>query len=590
MVGREFGAGDFTVDPNDRPWSVGRGQAWPSLLASALIHVLAILLLGLPHWKAGHVITQKPPEAVDVVFTPAPRLLIPTVASPARTAATNVALPAAQREIPPPEASLQPSEPKSSTPTASANFPPSQAEVRPPTSEAPIAPSEQVTSLVDVPAVQQEAPPQGSGYTIPLPGQIDPIQPSSHIDPLVPENRAAPIASPVETLAASASIPNPMEEVPVTRRAPNEAPPAAAVPIEPTPSEQPDDLMPPPSAQAPIAPSRVVASVATTAGSISAANPERPLALVEAPRQVNASTDTSEGQQPTRLTEVSVSGVTKAAALPPAKSPASPSVPRPLTEIAAGEPVTASEVQQAFLSGLAVSHKIESNLRERAMTLLGSVACGRVNASQLQPGQFELAGHVPSENERDRLVTAMQQLPGVTLVTASDLLILPRPLCQVMEVLEKGGAAASAEAVARSEQLGRSAQAGAATYRGGDHLLIHVHGPEFSGLLYVDYFDSTGHVLHLLPASNGPTFPLKPKQTLTIGGGAQGPQLTVSPPFGRDLIITTVVERSLFPFARPPSERTEDYLAALDEALQQLRATNPQFRAEYSYQIVSTQP
>ena len=76
----------------------------------------------------------------------------------------------------------------------------------------------------------------------------------------------------------------------------------------------------------------------------------------------------------------------------------------------------------------------------------------------------------------------------------------------------------------------------------------------------VNVIAAPGHGIDVVPFRN--------RRVLRLGDRAAGGQAwRVGPPFGHELIVAIASSKPLFPAPRPATETTQDYIAALSEAL-----------------------
>ena len=104
----------------------------------------------------------------------------------------------------------------------------------------------------------------------------------------------------------------------------------------------------------------------------------------------------------------------------------------------------------------------------------------------------------------------------------------------------------------------------------------------FDGYLYVDYIDSDGSVVHLLPSPRRIDNFLLPGQEVVLGAldatDASGDFVyEIQPPLGPGMVIAIASRHRLWEVPhRPHVETTGDYAPALQAALQVLRSLEPQ--------------
>ena len=102
----------------------------------------------------------------------------------------------------------------------------------------------------------------------------------------------------------------------------------------------------------------------------------------------------------------------------------------------------------------------------------------------------------------------------------------------------------------------------------GDPLKIQVRSPGQISFLYVSYIQADGSVVHLVQPNGLVPQPTLPGQTLVFGSGEEGkPKFTISPPFGREMIVAIASRSPLFDHELPQHETERDYLSELRRAL-----------------------
>ncbi len=84
----------------------------------------------------------------------------------------------------------------------------------------------------------------------------------------------------------------------------------------------------------------------------------------------------------------------------------------------------------------------------------------------------------------------------------------------------------------------------------------------------MSYIQADGSVVHLVQPSGLVPQPTLPNQILVFGSGEGGkPKFTVSPPFGREMIIAIASRSPLFDHQLPQQQTERDYLTELRKAL-----------------------
>jgi hypothetical protein len=191
----------------------------------------------------------------------------------------------------------------------------------------------------------------------------------------------------------------------------------------------------------------------------------------------------------------------------------------------------------------------------RQLAELQSLSCGRVTADQ-QRAQTVLSGYVATEEDLNRVKAVAASTPNVTL---GKVILAPWPQCEALQTLERPLAVADRPTI----DIGPSVE-----LHGGDQLRIQVRSPAQISYLYVSYIQADGSVVHLVQPSRLVQQPTMANQTLVFGSGEAGkPKFTVSPPFGREMIIAIAARSPLFDHELPQQQTERDYLTEMRRAL-----------------------
>ena len=216
---------------------------------------------------------------------------------------------------------------------------------------------------------------------------------------------------------------------------------------------------------------------------------------------------------------------------------------------------------------------------------LRTVDCSNVSARLADAGRdVTLSGYVPSEAVRKEIANKLNDIPLVSRVRADSVVVLPRPHCNLLGQLRQTGAKSSS---ASAGELAKLAKKDIPRFEDGDLLRLEMTAPDYPAYLYVDYYDSHGGVTHLLPGPGAPALRFSPGQKFVLG--RVGLDVTVSEPFGMDVIVTVASPRPLFSAPRREWERADVYLADLRAAIQRTLGGQAQ-RAEYDFRFVLTAP
>jgi len=186
---------------------------------------------------------------------------------------------------------------------------------------------------------------------------------------------------------------------------------------------------------------------------------------------------------------------------------------------------------------------------------LQTLSCARVNV-ETRGGQSVLSGYVASDDDLNRVKQIAASVPN-TIV--GDVIVAPWPQCEALQTLQKPLLVADRPTI----DIGSSTD-----LHGGDQLKIQVHSPAQISFLYVSYIQADGSVVHLVQPNALVPQPTLPRQTLVFGNGTDGqPKFTVSPPFGREMIIAIASRSPLFDHELPMQQTERDYLSELRRAL-----------------------
>jgi hypothetical protein len=247
--------------------------------------------------------------------------------------------------------------------------------------------------------------------------------------------------------------------------------------------------------------------------------------------------------------------------------PEPPKLP-PATTTAAQPPTTTARLTPP--ASPAIDYQAVSDAVSRIVAEFG---CADLSATLSSDTKVYVEGRVSSSRDLRALESRLGGIEHVKGVVPR-VQILERPFCDVMDLLGPFGLSA------RAARKGPAIAVNSPTlsFREGELLVVEVTaGREDRGYLYVDYMDSAGSFVHMLPSPSQQTNAVAPGQRVVVGstspgapGGAQ--QYEIAPPHGRGMIVAMVSRRPLFNGPRPEVESADDYLAALDAALARLQA------------------
>ena len=226
-------------------------------------------------------------------------------------------------------------------------------------------------------------------------------------------------------------------------------------------------------------------------------------------------------------------------------------------------------------------------------TLLRTVPCGRVAGRfEAAGGHVILSGHVPSEVARSALMAALAFVPEVDSVDDRDLVVLPPPLCTVVEQLVDAG-----YAPAGGDRLpyGLPGQSAVRRFAAGEHLRLDLTtdagpAPAYPIHVTIDYFQTDGNVVHLLPSPRDPDNVFSSPTVLPLGTDELVGPIEVVPPFGTDLLVQTLSTVARDQAIRPQFEPANDYLADIAAGTQSAAAGDQPPIRSLSYTVIVTHP
>jgi hypothetical protein len=231
-----------------------------------------------------------------------------------------------------------------------------------------------------------------------------------------------------------------------------------------------------------------------------------------------------------------------------------------------------------------------ADVRDAIAQAVGSVQCGRLQTTfRPETGELELRGHVPDPAIRPDLVAQLQAQVGAAVPVTDRLLILPEPQCGALAGVEAVGLPQSTEQLTNPRVIGPDTHTRAYLFRAGDRLRLDLQAPDYDSFVYVDYFDASGQVIHLVPNAQVPLRLHAPEEDVIAGDGA-GLDITIGPPFGQEIVVAFAASRPLFDGLRPLAEPAGPYLQALRDSIAAARAADPDFKGEWVYVFVSTRP
>jgi Domain of unknown function (DUF4384) len=249
---------------------------------------------------------------------------------------------------------------------------------------------------------------------------------------------------------------------------------------------------------------------------------------------------------------------------------------------------------QIFMHPSAVPQPDKAQIRDNISAVLKSPPCSRLQTVfNSETGFLELRGHVPNQGLVDNLVANLQTQVGASIPVTQKLRTLPQPTCTVLSGISALGLPQSAEQLTNPKIIGPDAHAREFTFHGGDRFSMELTTPDYDSFLYIDYFDANGQVIHLQPNQYSELTRQMAKTQLTIGNpdpNAPGLNMTFGPPYGQEIVVAFATSVQLFSKPRPLSEPAEPYLDLIRNRIGNAKATTADFKGEWVYFLISTEP
>jgi type IV/VI secretion system ImpK/VasF family protein len=184
--------------------------------------------------------------------------------------------------------------------------------------------------------------------------------------------------------------------------------------------------------------------------------------------------------------------------------------------------------------------------------------------TQRDSGAVEVAGHVRTSSERERLAKELRALRGGKLIELN-VETLAEPFCEAVGL----------SAPLRNANQDRKAGFRISTQSGAERLVedqiitLEARLPEEPVCLYVSYFVADGSaVVHLFPTDDTSQACVLKGDPIPIGRPKPGQApWKVSPPFGREMVLAIATPKPLFSQRRQGIESPREYLDALRRAL-----------------------
>ncbi len=234
----------------------------------------------------------------------------------------------------------------------------------------------------------------------------------------------------------------------------------------------------------------------------------------------------------------------------------------------------------------------QNPVRDGVAGILSQVPCARLQVGfDPETTTLTVNGHIPEDGLRPSVMQALQAQMGTDIAVSDNMLILPRPQCNALSGIAAVGLAQSTDQFTNPLVIGDDAHARVFGFAEGDYLSLDMTAPDYDAVIYLDYFDADGNVLHLEPNEYSPLRRATAKTAQRIGARSardSGLQLIISPPFGQEIAVAFAASHPLYDGLRPIQEPAAPYLEWLEERVTLARETHPDFKGEWVYFFVTT--
>jgi Domain of unknown function (DUF4384) len=186
---------------------------------------------------------------------------------------------------------------------------------------------------------------------------------------------------------------------------------------------------------------------------------------------------------------------------------------------------------------------------------LETLSCARITVER-HGDRSKLSGFVGSDADVQMVSRIAADVPKTGL---GEITVAPWPQCEALQTLAPALATADRPKINIGER---------GELRQGEPLRIGVQSPRRIGYLYVSYVQSDGSVINLVQPQGILPEPIMPGSSMVFGDGKEGRALyTISPPFGREMIIALESAVPLFASPLPYRQTDREYLTELRRVL-----------------------
>ena len=226
-------------------------------------------------------------------------------------------------------------------------------------------------------------------------------------------------------------------------------------------------------------------------------------------------------------------------------------------------------------------------VRALVREFLAEFQCANTTANLSRDGSLSISGFVSSREDLNKIRLEMSRLENLTNFN-EDLVVHPWPFCEILEMLQRH----QSPGISPSLQTHLEVNHPDRRYKQGDYLVVSATvGSVFDGYLYIDYLDSDGTVVHMLPSPKRLQNDVLAGQKVMLGAEGPDPRgyysYEIEPPYGPGLLVATASRQALFGTApRGHIESAHEYFPALRAALQAATPDNSSERVMATFQYI----
>lgn len=213
-----------------------------------------------------------------------------------------------------------------------------------------------------------------------------------------------------------------------------------------------------------------------------------------------------------------------------------------------------------------------ATLLTKIKEITNKIDCSSLKVKLSEDFNLQISGHVGSELELNKLSNDLASLGSIRQLE-TNILIYERPFCSAANILKQYGQ----ESIVTRDGIEITFNNTKREYQIDDFLVINARASKlFDGYLYIDYLDSSDHVVtHLFPSPVKPNNLVKANEKVKIGINREISLFENERSYklmhsGKNLVIVIYSKDILFEKIRPEEELIEDYLLDLQTILKKV--------------------